>query len=210
MDVTNFVRETDFCTLTLDTHEPRLFFRQRWKYKWIAAPNQAPWSYAERHRFHTRADKMIWGVWSNQVSLAATGAGALAAGLNNKRIPVSFDIEWALNGGHWTVEVRKVPVGFMGHPTRVEWTARRILLCTEDFEKNRHAGGIVAHEFGHSMGNTGVLRRGDEYRSTSPHYADKASVINVGRQLRNRHFQTMLEEVNQMVPGVHFASTLPR
>jgi hypothetical protein len=55
-----------------------------------------------------------------------------------------------------------------------------------------------------------VLNRGDEYRPTLPHHADKASVINVGRELRTRHFRTMLEEMNQMIPGVRFSATLPR
>ena len=88
----------------------------------------------------------------------------------------------------------------MSHPTRVEYNARKIFLCTEDFETTRHAGGIVAHEFGHSMGNTGVLKRGDEYRQTSPHHGDTQSVLNVGDQLRTRHFRTVVEEMNQMIP----------
>ena len=206
----NFVRDTDRCTLTLDARLPRLFFRQRWQYMWIAAPGQAAWTHSEKRQFHTAADRMIWDVWSNRVFVTVTGATQNAPSLAGKLVPVSFDIEWALRDGHWIVEVRKVPDGYMGHPTRVEWSNRRIFLCTEDFEKTRHAGGIVAHEFGHSMGNTGVLNRGDEYRPTSPHHADKASVINVGRELRTRHFRTMLEEMNQMIPGVRFSATLPR
>ena len=47
-DAMNFVRETDRCTLTLDARLPRLFFRQRWQYMWIAAPGQAVWTYREK------------------------------------------------------------------------------------------------------------------------------------------------------------------
>jgi hypothetical protein len=103
------------------------------------------------------------------------------------------------------VFVTKVPDGFMGHPSRIEWTQRTIHLCTEDFETNRHAGGIVAHEFGHSAGNTGVLGRGDEYRPTSPHHADSGSVMNTGRALRERHFRTLVEEMNRMIPDAVFS-----
>lgn len=46
-----------------------------------------------------------------------------------------------------------------------------------------------------------MLGRGDEYKESSPHHGDTASVINVGRTLRLRHFRTMIEEMNQMVPG---------
>jgi hypothetical protein len=208
--MTVIVRQTDWCTLTLDTAQPRLFFRQRWRYEWIAPPGQPRWTYPEKHRFHTAADRMIWGVWSNRAFLTATGTSDIARVLAGKRIPISFDVEWVLGHTHWVVEVRKVPPGFMAHPTRVEWPKRRIFLCTEDFKKDRHAGGIVAHEFGHSMGNTGVLNRGDEYRKSSPHHADKASVINVGRALRDRHFRTMVEQLDQMAPRTRFATELPK
>ena len=70
----NFVRETDRCTPTLDARLPRLFFRQRWQYMWIAAPGQAAWTHSEKRQFHTAADRMIWGVWSNRVFVTATGA----------------------------------------------------------------------------------------------------------------------------------------
>jgi len=44
----NFVRDTDRCTLTLDARLPRLFFRQRWQYMWIAAPGQATWTHCKK------------------------------------------------------------------------------------------------------------------------------------------------------------------
>ena len=47
-----------------------------------------------------------------------------------------------------------------------------------------------------------VLSRGDEYRTTSAHLADTTSILNIGNQLRNRHFTTFIEELNKMVAGV--------
>lgn len=197
-------RNTDWCLLDIDTEVGRVFFQQRWTYQWISPPGQTKWTYPEKLRFHTRADKMIWGVWSNRVTLIAQGTSEFAKKFKGKRIPINLDAKWELSKPHWTVEVRKVPKGFMDHPTRVEWHQRRIFLCTEDFETDRHAGGIVPHEFGHSIGNSWVFKRGDEYKKSSPHFADKASVINVGRQLRSRHFRTMLPELDAMIPGTKF------
>jgi hypothetical protein len=51
------------------------------------------------------------------------------------------------------------------------------------------------------MGNTWVLSRGDEYKDTSPHKGDTASVLNVGSELRRRHFRTAIEELNKMIPN---------
>lgn len=120
-------------------------------------------------------------------------------------MPINLDPQWVLGRHHWEVFVTKVSVGFMDHPSRIEWVLRQIHICTEDFETNVHAGGVVAHEFGHAAGNTGVLNRGDEYNDTSPHHTDTGSVMNTGRALRERHFRTIIEEMNQMMPDTTFA-----
>lgn len=147
---------------------------------------------------------MIWNVWSFRTRLRVTGTSDFARRFSTRELTLNLDAQWVLGGQHWLVEVTEVPVGFMTHPSRIEWTQRRIVLCTEDFQTSRHAGSIVAHEFGHAAGNTGVLNRGDEYRSTSPHHADTSSVMNVGQQLRARHFRTVVEQLNLMIPGTRF------
>lgn len=145
-------RETTRCTIDIDTSAPRVLFRQRWRYNWLMAPGQPAWTGREREHFHRRADLMVWDVWSNRASFRVSGGAEFARRHARKLIAVNFDILWTLSNPHWTVDVTKVPPGFMSHPTRVEWNQRRIYLCTEDFETTRHSGGIIAHEFGHSMG----------------------------------------------------------
>ena len=68
-------------------------------------------------------------------------------------------------------------------------------VCRENFD-------AVPHEFGHAIGNTVVLGRGDEYQTTSPHLADSESIMNVGREMRARHFRTIIDQLDLMVPGV--------
>ena len=160
---------------------------------------------SRKWRFHGRSDRMIWRIWSNRVKFSVSGSADFARRFGNRMLPINLDAQWVLSRPHWRVTVTKVPRGFMDHPSRIEWQRREIYLSTEDFETNRHAGGIVAHEFGHSAGNTGALGRGDEYRRQSPHHADTGSVMNTGRTLRARHFRTILEEMNKVIPGAVFA-----
>ena len=63
----------------------------------------------------------------------------------------------------------------------------------------------VPHEFGHAVGNSGALGRGDEYNAGSVHLADTTSIMNIGRELRRRHFRTILDEMNRMIPNTTFA-----
>ncbi len=68
----------------------------------------------------------------------------------------------------------------------------------------------VAHEFGHAIGNTAKLMRGDEYYNPyrtvqSPFATDASSIMNIGGKLRRRHFQGILEELNKMIPQTKFS-----
>jgi predicted ester cyclase len=45
-----------------------------------------------------------------------------------------------------------------------------------------------------------------QYRSTSANIADHQSIMHSGHRLRSRHFQTILVEMNQMIPGTRFSA----
>ena len=194
---------TDWCTIDVDTDTGQIVFQQRWQYDWIEW-HEPVWTLAEKRRFHARADVMIWGVWSNRGWFKAVGGSPFARNFAGRQLPISFDIQWVTSNRHWFVDAVKVPAGFRRYGSRIEWPQRRVYICSEDFKRDRHGGGIVAHEFGHAIGNTGVLKRGDEYRPTSPHHSDKASVMNTGRRVRPRHFRTIIEAMNKMIVGTTF------
>lgn len=62
------------------------------------------------------------------------------------------------------------------------------------------------HEFGHILGNSYVFNRGDEYNSSSVHFSDKASIMNVGSKIRDRHLWYIIEQLNTMIPSTTFSN----
>lgn len=211
------VRETLWCEIDVDTTVGRIFLQQRWRYNWLTSGAVSAWTQAEKRSFHTRADRAIWAAWSNRARFAVAGTGDFVRNFRSAGVPINLDIRWVTAREHWNVNVTKVAAGtFM--QSNVEWTSRIINLDTEDFTTRTFTGAAgarpttqtpVAHEFGHAAGNTAVLSRGDEYRTTSANRNDHASIMNQGHALRSRHFQTILDvmnrEPNAMIPGCTFS-----
>lgn len=206
------VRETPWCAIDVDTTDGRVFFQQRWQYSWLVQPPLGVWTTAEKREFHQRADRVIWAAWSNRAQLSVAGASDFARRFAGRGIPINLDIRWVTAKPHWTVTVTKLPKNQF-QSSSVVWSTRTITLDTNDFTATEHCHGTpkvctklvpVAHEFGHAAGNTSTLNRGDEYAAASAHKNDQGSIMNMGNQLRNRHFQTILEELNKMIADTTF------
>lgn len=205
------VRETDWCTIDLDTTAGRVFFQQRWMYNWVEKPPYKLWTLAEKRNFHRRSDVAIWAVWSNQTRLGVSGTSAFARTFARSGVHINLDVRWVLAKGQWTVYVTKVanPGDF---PSEVKWGDRKIFLGSTDFNALTYNYGpkptsqrTVAHEFGHAVGNTYELKRGDEYKSGSPYAKDFTSIMHTGGHLRARHFRTIIEVLDTMVPDTKFS-----
>jgi len=211
--VGHVVRETNWCVIDIDTSEGRVFLQERWKYTWLVGAGLTAWTDAEKRDFHRRADHSVWAGWSNRATLSATGTSDFARRFASHPIPINLDIRWVTSDQHWSVNVTKISRGTF-RQSNVQWNARVINLDTEDFTTRTICSGTprvcttqvpVAHEFGHAVGNTAVLVRGDEYVSTSPNAADHGSMLHSGHRLRSRHFRTILDEMNKMIAGTTFA-----
>jgi len=208
------VRETDWCVIDLDTKSGFIFLQQRWQYTWAVDKGVSSWTLPEKREFHNRADRAIWATWSNRVRLRASGTSELAMRFAKTSILINLDVRWVTSKPHWQVTVTKIPPGDF-RTSSVQWNARKISLDSEDFKEVERCTTAakpvcqtqipVAHEFGHAVGNTAVLKRGDEYKTGHSHKADRDSIMNVGSVLRTRHFRTVLEELNKMVPNTTFA-----
>ena len=206
----HLVKDIGWGTVDFVLHEHRIFFQQRWLYEWKVAAGQSNWTYEQKRAFHTQVDRLIWRSWSNKVKLTATGDRKYTVG---GPWPMNLDVRWVTRKAQWTVEVTKVAPGTTG-VGEVFWATKRIKLNTGDLKDYRACTSqpaatqvckdnfnAIPHEFGHAVGNTSALNRGDEYRATSPNLADTESILNIGKQLRTRHFTTMIEEINKMTPG---------
>jgi len=212
--MSHVVRDIGWGEIDIVRHEHRVFFQQRWKYQWLVSSGESAWTLKEKREFHAHVDKYVWASWSNRVRLKASGKSEWETG---GTWPINLDVRWVLQEPHWTVEVTKVAAGTDG-VGEVFWDDRRITLntgdlvayqaCTDQTGADQVCSAkfvSVPHEFGHAIGNTAVLDRGDEYRKDSPHLADTKSLLNIGKELRTRHFTTILEEMNKMVSGVTWA-----
>ncbi|PZO69797.1 MAG: hypothetical protein DI640_15205 [Sphingomonas taxi] len=206
----HLTRETDRMTINLDTRQGIILVRQRWFYNWIVGPGATPWTQGQRRAYHARFEAAILRSWNNRATIRASGTSDLARGMAGRSFSVRIDVQWVLGHGHWTVTVKKLPVGVFD-VSKVNWAQRRIWLDTNDLTARHFArGGVrtrqvpVAHEFGHSFGNVPQRGHGDEYRADSQYRRDVRSIINVGDTLRPRHFDHLISELNQMTPGTRF------
>ena len=211
----HIVRETTWGTIDIVVNESRIFFQQRWKYAWQVRTPLKGWTLAEKRAFHRTVDQQIWASWSNKVTISVTGASDFAKKFAGTSLPINLDVRWVLKDEQWNVTAWKVPDSEMPHNT-VEWNSRVITLHTSKLKPYEACNNAtpkvcsvgfksVPHEFGHAFGNTSTLGRGDEYASTSAHLGDSDSILNIGKQLRERHFTTLLEEMNKMLPDTTFA-----
>lgn len=214
--MSHIVRNAGWGTVSLNTETGHIMVREDWRYTWTVVPPATAWTNAQRRRFHNTLDRQVWSAWSNRVRLRVAGANPIVRRFPTGLPPVEFDVHWVTTGGHWTVNVRKLPPG--SNPTtfisEVLFAARRIELDSADVGSYRasNAAGqsrefyALPHEFGHTMPDATGVATQDEYRAGSAHLADTDSIMNVGRQLRPRHMTALLTELNAMFPDAVFSA----
>jgi hypothetical protein len=206
-------KEVPWCTIDIDTSAGRIVLQERWQYTWIVESGSTlRWTLAEKQDFHRRVDREIWAAWSNRAFLQVAGSSDFAKRFSSRMLPVFMDVRWVLAKPHWTVTVKKIAKGKISS-SATNWWDRRITLDSNDVAvRTRLIGPTketitqipVAHEFGHTIGNVDAYARGDEYEATSDHAGDQQSIMNRGLQLRIRHFDQLLMELNDMIEGTTF------
>jgi hypothetical protein len=212
--MSHIVRRPAWGVVDLNTTTGHIFVQEEWLYRWHVAPGARAWSLAERQQFHRTADEHIWGRWSNRVRVRPTGTHALAR--RGADLPIEFDIRWVLRGGQWTVNVTKVAPGAPSPRSNVDFAARIINLDTLDLvphavgnaaRQHRPRFYTIPHEFGHTFptGAGAAAPVGDEYNAGHAHLGDTGSLMNIGRHVRARHVQALVDELNAMLPDCQFA-----
>jgi hypothetical protein len=203
----HIVRDAPWGIIDIVVAEGRIFFQERWQYTWVASPGEKDWTLAEKRHFHHAIDNQIWRFWSNRIRFSTTGNALFAK--HFRSVPINFDVRWVLAKPHWHVTVRKLPPG--STPTtyisNVDRAQMEINLDSADLPSytptnaagKTHKFFAVPHEFGHTF--PGI---DDEYVAGAPNLADTDSIMNIGDQIRARHLQPMIDELNKMIPGCTF------
>ncbi|WP_159280336.1 hypothetical protein [Tenacibaculum maritimum] len=187
-----------------------ILIKQKWRYFWLNSMNTSRWTYSEKQKFHKEVDSLIWNSWGEHFFLKVKGTSDFAIRNIKKRWDVNFDIEWVQYGEHWKVNVKKNPSKtFM--KSNVKWYSKEMNLDTLDTSKQKrivqgknYFQYPVVHEFGHSVGNSIAVGHGDEYNSSS-YSMDKNSLMNVGDELRDRHLDFIISELNTMITRSTFS-----
>jgi hypothetical protein len=194
--------------LDLDTTKGIVVVRQDWHYTWNVVAPASAWTLAEKRHFHNTLDRQIWGQWSNRLRIYPSGHHDLARRFGVSGMQLTFDVRWVTRSGQWSVNVRKlVPGG--SYVSNVDFANRVIELDSEDLtphavvnKAGQQASGFrtVPHEFGHALGTANK----DEYKKGSPYLADTKSILNIGRQVRSRHAQLVVDTLHRLVPTCTF------
>ena len=205
-------RFTDRMDIYIEEARKKITVRLKWKYKWNVKKGSNKWTNDEQWKFHKDLDGLIWSTWGERFYLKSKGTSEFAQRNANTRWDLDFDIQKVPCGEHWSVNVTKVKSGEFNQSSII-WANRKINLDTEDIKKTIRKGQersyqqyAGVHEFGHTIGNTAVFDRGDEYFENHEHAQDKSSVMNIGSEIRTRHLWYVLAELNQMIPKTKFVT----
>jgi hypothetical protein len=223
----NYSKNTDRLDIHINDQAKTITIRQRWKYLWrYDAPHGIqPWNPGEKEYFHQQAVFLIKSIWESAPRVHLRGDSDFAKSNTGRPFQLRFDIEQVKAGEHWTISANKV-ANSNRFRSGTDWIGRRIILDIQDtapvlryFNRRPVYQFPVVHEFGHAIGNTaipGVSTHGDEYntpftyysfmnnRDMSAQYADYTSIMHDGSDLRARHFDYLLRELNTMIPGSAF------
>jgi hypothetical protein len=208
----NITKRTPHFDININTRNKSVLVIQRWKYNWLAN-GFSEWTYEEKKKMHEAFEKEMARVWNYRANLKATGRSAFAKKHATSSFRLTFDIQWVTSTGHWAVEVKKMAPKDYSRRPNVTWGQRKVLLYTVDIDSMlkqidpyKLTQKNIAHEFGHTLGNFTSIPKmhGDEYRPKSSFFEDKASLMNVGMELRARHFDYVIREINTMIPDTNF------
>lgn len=201
--------------MSIDISGPKklIFVQQKWEYTYVKQAGTSNWTSKEKMDFHNNVDKAIWKHWSGKFTISVSGRSDFAKVYKDTDFKVNFDIKYVKSGGHWKVEVTKIPTGSK-KTSSVNWGNQTIKLDTEDLvlrERTRDGKKYkqlpAAHEFGHAAGNaTGNANvdHADEYKVTSTYKDEKKSMLHIGMQLKKRHADHLVAELNKMVKDTTF------
>ncbi len=194
----NFIIEEDCKRITIE---------QKWRYIFSTEMGVSNWTDMEKSIIHQKLNSLIDQSWSDAFVLKTIGNSDFAKKHKNTKWAIDFDISWVGYGEHWFVYLTKVPKDSFRNISSVYWFRGQIVIKTSDFEDRSQRGfyrKTILHEFGHTLRNIANYDRGDEYNRRSSYFDDEESIMNLGSEIKERHFSYLLEEINTMIPFTKF------
>jgi hypothetical protein len=204
---------------------------------WVLAKDfggHIPWTPGLQSYVHRNLLQQIRKIWNGRVVFSVSGDSALAARLRGGVLRFKADIRWVqTQPAHWTVRMwmvgpegsfasssarRQLGESFQDAWPNVNHTDRIITLNTGAWyafraprvdQKHGPKHFAFAHEFGHTLAPLSHFQD-DEYFMSSPHYADVASIMNVGSQIRAHHLAGVIEVLEKLAPGTKFHAEIEK
>jgi hypothetical protein len=211
----NIVKKTLHFDININAIANDILIIQRWKYNWIAN-GFSNWTYNEKKKMHEAFEKEMIEVWNQKARVKPSGNSLFVKKHKQSVFKIAFDIQWVTSFAHWEVEVKKVAPKDYSHRPHVKWHEQKILLYSVDIDnmikqsKPFITQKNIAHEFGHAIGNASGIpnMHSDEYNPRSSFYSDSNSLMNLGMELRARHFDYVIREINTVIPDTQFILSL--
>lgn len=212
----DIIKQTPWADLIIKPTDGKIIIQQKWNYSWPHSSSQSPWTESEKNAFHLAAEEQIQSVWSNNAVVSVSGNSSFAKKYKTKDFTLLVDIRRVVAEEHWRVHVTKVSNSIAPNAgSVVHWGKRYIKLNSRSITPIKRRYGpypvkqkIVAHEFGHTVYHLiyrGNIGRTDEYLNNHRHIADRASIMNMGSQLRNRHYRNVIDTLSDMIPDTTFS-----
>ncbi|MCY1660172.1 hypothetical protein [Chryseobacterium sp. SL1] len=209
-------KKTPYFDIDINSISKNILVIQKWKYEWLAN-GFSEWQYPEKLDIHEKFEKAITSAWNGKAKVKVIGSSEFAKQNATKILTIIFDVKWVITNAHWNVMVSKLQKFDNKKRPVVDWNGKIIKLYTVDVIPVRKSYELktlkqtnVAHEFGHSIGNHSHIKgmHNDEYSKSKiinkPYFDDKTSIMNLGMELRKRHFDYIEKELSGMIPNTKF------
>jgi hypothetical protein len=209
----NNIKRTERMDIFIEEDRNTILVQEKWQYNW--STRATPWTIREKRKFHQSADTLISKIWEKYFKLKINDLSNFTVKHQDSIFTINFDIKWVLTNPHWTVNVIKIaPWGV--ETSYVIWDQRIINLDTEDIKSNYKSyfdlkdyyQFPITHKFWHSVGSVPISGHSDEYhhdnRINGSFKLGYPSVMNVGNELRKRHLDYILNQLNTMLPNTTF------
>lgn len=218
--------ESDRMNVTLDTEKREVLVVQKWRFDWtkklcykMALYSLPDWTFEAKAQFTREAFDRIYQLWSNKAYVTVRGNVPFVQAYAGVPFTIRVQVQEVTSGEHWKVKVQKVPLAIDVIPY-VLWYKKEIFLTSNSlrsepmtiYDRDHKNIGLtkqysVSHEFGHAFGNTtksAPTLSGDEYKAGHPDFDDFESIMNIGNEVRRRHYTHVKGLLEQMIPGAVF------